>query len=128
MSKATLSSHPYKFEAALSFAGEDRKLAKALFQRLTRRGLNVFYDTNRQASLWGKDSREFEQIYSSQARYVIPLISKHYVKKDWTQFEFETAKREQKKRASEFILPVRLDNSRLFGPLGPGHSNRRSEE
>ena len=50
-----------------------------------------------------------------RTRYVIPFISKSYVQKDWTQFEFDTAKREQKKRRSEFILPVRLDDSRLLG-------------
>ena len=113
--KSARSSRRYKFEAALSFAGEDRTHAESLFRELRKRGLRVFYDTDRQASLWGKDSREFEQIYSSQTRYVIPFISKSYVQKDWTQFEFDTAKREQKKRGSEFILPVRLDDSRLLG-------------
>ncbi len=94
---------------------QDGEFAESLFRKLTRSGLDVFYDAHRQATLWGKDSREFERIYSSQARFVIPLISKDYVHKDWTQFEFETAKREQKNRRSEFILPVRLDDSRLLG-------------
>jgi tetratricopeptide (TPR) repeat protein len=114
-SKRAASQNRYKFEAALSFAGEDRTHAESLFRELKRSGIRVFYDSDSQATLWGKDSREFEKIYSSQTRYVIPFISKSYVRKDWTRFEFDTAKREQKKRRSEFILPVRLDDSRLLG-------------
>jgi tetratricopeptide (TPR) repeat protein len=110
-----MSARVYKYDAALSFAGEDRKLAESLFHSLTQRGLSVFYDAEREAHLWGKTSREFERVYGPQSRYVIPLVSKHYIRKDWTRFEFDTAVQEQKKRRGEFILPVRLDDSRLLG-------------
>lgn len=115
MTRAHTTPGRYKYDAALSFAGEDRKIAKALFRQLRRRGFSVFYDADRQADLWGKTPEAFEQIYGPQARYVIPLVSRHYAQKDWTLYEFETAKREQRKRQGEFILPVRLDDTRLLG-------------
>jgi len=105
----------YKYDAALSFAGEDRKLAASLSRSLIKRGFSVFYDADREAHLWGKTSKEFERIYGPQSRYVIPIVSRHYVAKPWTLFEFETALQEQEKRSREFILPIRLDDSRLLG-------------
>ncbi len=105
----------YKYDAALSFAGEDRKLAAALSRRIRRFGLSVFYDADHQADLWGKTSEYFARIYGPQTRYVIPLVSEHYAQKDWTQFEFDSARREQRKRGREFILPVRVDDTPLLG-------------
>lgn len=113
--KAQPSVGSYKYDAALSFAGEDRKHAESLYRLLTRRGFSVFYDIGRQGDLWGKSAKGFEPVYGRQTRYVIPFVSKHYVAKDWTRYEFETAKREQMRRRREFILPVRLDDSRLLG-------------
>jgi tetratricopeptide (TPR) repeat protein len=110
-----MSARAYKYDAALSFAGEDRKLAESLFHSLKQRGLSVFYDADRETHLWGKTSKTFERIYGPESRYVIPLVSKHYIRKAWTRFEFDTALLEQEKRRAEFILPVRLDDSRLLG-------------
>ncbi|GAI29997.1 unnamed protein product, partial [marine sediment metagenome] len=45
----------------------------------------------------------------------MPLISKHYPIKDWTDFEFSIARREAKKRRTEFILPVKLDSTKVVG-------------
>lgn len=117
-SKVDTARESFEYDAALSFAGEDRNIAKHLFQQLVAKGYKVFYDENRRARLWGHDSREFERIYSSASRYVIPIISSHYVRKDWTQWEFETATVEAKKRTKPFLLPVRLDDARLFGLKG----------
>jgi tetratricopeptide (TPR) repeat protein len=62
-----------------------------------------------------KDQREFERIYGPQSHYVISFISKHYVRKRWPRFEFDTALREQEKRSEEFILPIRVTDARLVG-------------
>jgi len=105
----------FEYDVALSFAGEDRNVAKKLFRLLTRQGHRVFYDEDRRAHLWGRDSAEFERIYSTASRYVIPLISADYKQKPWTQWEFATARREAERRTGPFLLPVRLDDSRLFG-------------
>ena len=47
--------------------------------------------------------------------FVIVFVSKEYSLKDWTNFEFSIARGESKVRGTEFILPVRLDNTTLFG-------------
>jgi hypothetical protein len=88
----------YNYDVALSFAGEDRKHAASLSRLLVERGFSVFYDADRRATLWGKTTSAFQKIYGPQSRYVIPFIAKHYVRKSWTQFEFEAAKREEAQR------------------------------
>ena len=78
----------YDFDAALSFAGEDRNLARKLATKLKAKGWRVFYDKDNRGRLWGKGTSEYESIYGPRSRFVIPLISEHYVRKDWTRFEF----------------------------------------
>jgi hypothetical protein len=101
----------YEYDAALSFAGADRKAAEQLARNLKSRGFKVFYDRDHLASLWGKRQSDFENIYGPKSRFVIPFVSKHYVGKDWTRLEFDSAKREARRRSGEFILPIRVDDN-----------------
>jgi len=45
----------------------------------------------------------------------MPLISKYYPTKEWTDYELSIAKKEAKKRKTEFILPIRLDDTKILG-------------
>jgi tetratricopeptide (TPR) repeat protein len=107
--------NPYEYDAALSFAGNDRKTAERLAKELKARGVRVFYDRDHLPDLWGKRQSDFEAIFGPKSRFVIPLISKHYARKEWTRLEFESAKREARRREDEFILPIRLDDTLLLG-------------
>ncbi len=42
-------------------------------------------------------------------------MSKHYPVKEWTNFEFQIARDEAKKREEEFIIPIKLDDTILYG-------------
>ncbi|PHQ36657.1 tetratricopeptide repeat protein [Rhodopirellula bahusiensis] len=105
----------FRFDAALSFAGKDRPRAEAVARAMQSLGLRVFYDKDHHAHLWGKSRNEYEGIYGPDSAYVVPMISKHYAEREWTQWEFETAKREARTRKGDFLLPIRLDDSRQFG-------------
>jgi tetratricopeptide (TPR) repeat protein len=105
----------YKWDVAISFAGEDRKIARKLAASLKASGLCVFYDKDHKSYLWGKSQKEFDSIYGQESRFVMPIISKHYTTSDWPRYEFSVALEESKKRQEEFILPVRLDDTRLSG-------------
>ena len=108
----------FKYDVAFSFAGENRASAKRLKIALSRQckeNVRIFYDDDYQSHLWGKNQQEFERIYGPESRYVVPLVSEHYVRKDWTMFEYDVAKEEATKRDCEFILPIRIDNTRLLG-------------
>jgi tetratricopeptide (TPR) repeat protein len=107
----------HKWDVAISYAGENRKIAESLVASLKAkdRTLSVFYNRTHKSYLWGKDEKEYENIYGPESRFVVPIISKYYKKKDWPLYEFSAALKEAKKRKEEFILPIRVDDSQLLG-------------
>ena len=85
-------SKKYPFDIAISFAGEDRTVALQLFDHLKAKNIDVFYDFNEQANLWGKDLIEhLSDVYSNKARYCLMLVSKYYPDKPWTRLESRSA-------------------------------------
>lgn len=54
-------------------------------------------------------------MYGQKARFVMVLISKYYPIKDWTDFELSIARKEEQERKVEFIIPIRLDNTKILG-------------
>jgi hypothetical protein len=122
----------YKYEVALSFAGEDRSFAEAVAEGLQEQGIAVFYDNYEPEQLWGEDlSIKLREIYHSMSRYCIMIVSQHYINKMWPNYERQQSiERLIEQRGSGYILPVRLDGyegeipglSKLIGYL-PASSN-----
>jgi len=106
----------FKHDFAISFAGEIREIAEQIANLLTERGVRVFYDRYSEGDMLGKKlSTYFHKKYGRDTRYVIILISKEYPQKDWTNLELSIARDEAKKRKEEFILPIRLDDTKILG-------------
>lgn len=104
------------YDIALSFAGEDRKLAKKLTSLLSQKGIKVFYDEHEQASLWGKDLyQHLQEIYRDRAKYCVIFVSKHYANKLWTRHELKQAQARAFIENEEYILPIRLDDTEIPG-------------
>ena len=107
----------HKWDVAISYAGEDRKIADRLVNSLKKenRKLSVFYDKDYKSYLWGKKEEAYENIYGPDSRVVVALISKHYKEKDWPRYEFSIALKESKKRKEESLLAIKIDDSELLG-------------
>ncbi len=106
----------YRFQVALSFAGEDRVVAKKLASLLRSQGLSVFYDEYAQAELWGKDLyQHLAEVYKESAQYCIVVLSEHYARKLWTKHELKQMQARAFKENREYILPVRLDDTEIPG-------------
>ena len=120
----------YKYDVALSFAGEDRTIVEEIAEELRKNDISVFYDHFQKANLWGKKlSQHFKETYGENTRFVIVFISEHYSLKDWTDFEFSIAREEAKTRKSEFILPIRIDNTNIVGLHNDvGHLDLNTED
>lgn len=109
-------SETYKYDVAISYAGENRSIAEGITNILRKNGLNVFYDQFQKSYLFGKNlSTEFQKSFGESSRFVLILISHEYAVKEWTDFEFSIAIAEGSKRKREFILPVKLDETKLVG-------------
>lgn len=77
-----------RYDFALSFAGSDRKLAKALHDALEAREVESFYDENEQHRIIAQNVEDYlAPIYRSEATYVIVLQSPEYPRRIWTKFE-----------------------------------------
>ncbi len=106
----------YKYEIALSFAGEDRHYVEEVAQCLTNNNITVFYDEFEESNLWGKDLYVYlDEIYRKQSRYCIMFLSEHYAKKLWTSHERASAQARAFEQHEEYILPVKLDNTEIPG-------------
>ncbi len=107
----------FNYDVAISFAGEDRNLAKKLANSFVKQGLEVFFDEYFKAQLWGKNLYEhLSKVYSEEARYCLLLISEHYIKKVWTNHELKSAQvRALNEINGEYILPVRIDDTAIVG-------------
>ena len=104
------------YDFALSFAGEDRFYVSQVAEYIHKRGFDVFYDSFFDVELWGKDLiAEFDKIYRMESHLVILFISRPYLKKEWTTLERRSALAGAMKSASEYVLPVRFDNTELPG-------------
>lgn len=105
-----------EFDVAISYAREDKNIALEIAEKLKKQGIKVFYDDFFKAEIWGRALDEyFNEVYGRKSKFIIILVSKNYPKKDWTNFEFKIARSESLNRPGEFILPIRLDDTNLFG-------------
>lgn len=107
----------YPHEVALSFAGEDRAYVEEVAASLRNSGIEVFYFDYQEVDAWGEDLSVFlDKIFRVQARFVVPFISSHYVRKPWPTHEFRSAlARAINEHDTVYVLPVRLDDTELPG-------------
>ncbi len=111
----------YKYDVALSFAGEQRTYVEKVALSLKRLGISFFYDNDNQVDLWGKNLIKYlSDVYINQSKYCVIFISKEYCKKNWTIFESEAAEERNFfshdfEKYQQYILPVRFDNSEIPG-------------
>jgi hypothetical protein len=106
----------FRFDFAISYAGEDEGIASDLCQFLREKGATVFFAANEKVYLLGKGLySELPYVFGPYTRFAIPIVSMNYHQKYWPLREFEYCRKEQKKRGFEFILPLRLDDIELPG-------------
>lgn len=64
-----------------------------LFKALQEREISVFYDKNEQHRILANDVEQYlAPLYRSEARFILPLLSKNYPKKIWAKFESDNFK------------------------------------
>jgi hypothetical protein len=115
-SRIHIRQNKFTWDVAISFAGEDRNVAKNFRDICKNKGIEVFYDFDQQSILWGKDlSKVLTDVYRNEALFMVILISENYPEKDWTNFEFVNGKDAEKERTLEYLLPARLDDTHIVG-------------
>jgi len=101
-----------RYDIALSFAGEDREVARAIAHVATTNHVSVFLDEHHLWESWGKNLLEhLDEIYGGGAKYCVMLISEAYCQKSYTTYERRVALAHAMDLRHEYVLPVVLDNA-----------------
>ena len=104
------------YQVALSFAGEQRDYVEDVAQHLAARSIGVFYDGFQRTWLWGRDGVEtFHEVFGESSSFVAMFVSAAYVAKPWTRHERRSALSRMLMEESEYVLPVRFDDTPVPG-------------
>lgn len=99
----------FKYDLAISFAGEQRQIAEALAKKLDAAGYAVFYDRFEAAELWGRElTSALGRAYAEDARYCLILASNEYVAKAWTNLERQNALGRFIQSRGDYVLCVKI--------------------
>lgn len=97
---------------AISYAGEDEKVATEIAVRLRELDFSVFLAKSERPLLVGVDAEDFFERLFAEAKQVVVLISKDYRKKAWARFEWDVIRERDPGRR---FIPIRLDNTKILG-------------
>ncbi len=102
-----------EYDFALSFAGENRELARSIAEQLETLDTRVFFDEYFETNFLGKTwTKEFKHIFAEASRLVICLLDAHHLKKIWPTFERECF---QPRVEEEAVIPIYLDDTTFPG-------------
>ncbi|OOG73091.1 TIR domain-containing protein [Algoriphagus sp. A40] len=103
----------YEFEVAISFAGENRELARKFTEKLEIFDVSVFFDELYESNLLGKAlTKQFTRIFNDESKFVLCLLDAHHHDKIWPTFERETFRVRVQEEA---IIPAYLDETKFLG-------------
>jgi hypothetical protein len=111
----------YRYDFALSFAGQQRRVADALHTALAEYQVEVFYDRNEQHRILAQNVEDYLlPIYQSEARFIIPLLSSEYPERVWARIESNAFK---ERFGENSVIPIwfsdavpgAFDESRKYG-------------
>lgn len=81
------SARDYEYDFAISFAGENRDIAREVARQLTQLDAHVFFDENFEANFLGATwSKHFERIFGLDSRLVVCMLDQNYRDKIWPTF------------------------------------------
>jgi hypothetical protein len=102
-----------EFDVAISFAGENRALAKYIAEQLEFLDVHVFFDElyedNYLGQAWGE---QFKRIFSEDSEVVICLLDNYHLSKIWPTFERDCFV--PRVRDAE-VVPIMLDDALFPG-------------
>lgn len=98
-----------KLDIAISFAGENRELARQIAKRLSDLDVSVYFDEDYEAKYLGKRlGAEFEAAFATRSRFVVCILDHNHLNKIWPTFERDVfLPRFQKQEA----IPIYLDDT-----------------
>lgn len=99
----------FDFDYAISFAGENRQIARVIAEQLDILDCSVFFDEFFESNYLGKTwHKSFMDIFREQSRFVVCLLDKYHLEKIWPTFERECFSPRISQAA---VIPIYLDET-----------------
>jgi len=99
----------FEFDIAISFAGENRVLAKFIVDQLAELDISSFYDKNYEDNyLGGPWAKLFKEIFVEKSRLVVAILDAHHYEKVWPTFERDCF---TVRVAQSEVIPIILDDT-----------------
>jgi MoaA/NifB/PqqE/SkfB family radical SAM enzyme len=105
----------YKYDIAFSFSREDRDFVDNVWKYL-RDDICVFYIESENKLVGNDFYNSISKVFMEESHFCAVFISKSYLENDWTRHELEFA-RERTLKQSNYIIPIRLDETEIPGML-----------
>jgi hypothetical protein len=103
---AVMSFEAFEFDAALSYAGEDRSLVEKVAKILRDANIRLFFDEYFTTEMWGEDLYVYlDAVYQTRSKFVAIFISHAYAAKPWTNHERQSAQARALKRGLPTSCP-----------------------
>lgn len=108
------SNESFKYDFAISYAGEEKKVAEGIYNAITEKyaNYNIFFAPKELSSLVGEDGEEFFEKLFKESKQVIVILSENYKKKEWTRYEWDIIKDRNKENR---CIPIKIDNVKILG-------------
>jgi len=104
----------FKYDIALSYAGEQEIYVSRVARLLEAEGFQVFFAPECEDEFLGKDMiTEFYRIYRYNSLFVAAFVTEDYVKKDITIHEAKTALMRTKDEKRNCLIPIYFNEARL---------------
>jgi hypothetical protein len=102
-----------EWDVAISFAGENRDLARLIQSELEFLDVNVFFDELYEDNYLGKSwSSEFKRIFADDSDLVVCILDDNHLRKIWPTFERDCF---SPRVAAGEVIPIFLDDSVFSG-------------
>ena len=103
----------FEFDFAISFAGENRLIARIIADQLKMLDCSVFYDEHFEVNFLGTAwHKNFIDTFSNKSRFVVCLLDKYHLEKIWPTFERECF---IPRIPDGAVIPIRLDKTAFPG-------------
>jgi len=103
----------FDFDFAISFAGENRALARLIKAQLETLDFSVFFDELYEANYLGQAwHKMFLEIFGEKSRFIVCLLDKNHLDKIWPTFERECFVPRVPEAA---VIPIYLDDTSFPG-------------
>ena len=111
-------------QVALSYASEQEAYVKTIDYELIRLGVRTFFFPVDKKKYIGENVEELlYKVFNDWAIMCVMFISKDYGRKSYPSFERRIAITRQIKRDSEYIFPIRFDNTEIEGLANDVYAN-----